>query len=271
DCDRLAAEVVHKGEIIALTGNQTGVLMINYILSSMKEKNILPKNAAIVKSIVTGEMGTPITEAYGVKMFNVLTGFKNICALANEWDTTNEYTYILGYEESIGYNIGSHLRDKDAVSSTLILAEMAGYYKKLGKTLIDVLFELYEEYGYYRENTVSIVHEGIEGAKRIKRMMTGYRNLYTKSIGTSKLVKYIDYDNLEELDILTGKTTKVDMEETNAIEFKFDDGCWYTLRPSGTEPKIKLYVYTKADTLEVADNKIKEIQEHVIELLNKIQ
>lgn len=271
DCDRLAAEVMHKGEIIALTGNQTGVLMINYILSSMKEKNILPKNAAIVKSIVTGEMGAAITESYGVKMFNVLTGFKNICALANEWDTTNEYTYILGYEESIGYNIGSHLRDKDAVASTLILAEMAGYYKRLGKTLIDVLFELYNEYGYYRENTVSIVHEGIEGAKRIKRMMSGYRNSYTKSIGTSKLVKYIDYDKSEKLDILTGEITKVDMEETNAIEFKFHDGCWYTLRPSGTEPKIKIYIYTKAETLEAADNKINEIKEEVIELLNEIE
>lgn len=271
DCDRVAAEVIHKGEIVPLNGNQAGVLMINYILSSMKEKGILPNNAAMVKSIVTGEMGEAIAESYKVKMFNVLTGFKNICALANDWDTTKEYTYIYGYEESIGYNIGSHLRDKDAVSATLILAEMVGYYKKLGKTLVDVLNELYEEYGYYSENTVSLVLEGMEGAKRITRMMQQYRDIYPRSIGNSKLVKFVDYDKLIEENILTGEKLAVNMENTDAIEYKFDDGCWYTLRPSGTEPKIKLYIYTKANTKEIADNKLNEIQEKVLEILNHIK
>lgn len=271
DCDRLAVEVMHNGNIEALNGNQVGVIIIHYLLKSMSEKNILPKNAAIVKSIVTGEMSSAIAASYGVKMFNVLTGFKNICALANDWDKTGEYTYIFGYEESIGYNVGSYLRDKDGVSATLILAEMAGYYKKLGKTLIDVLHELYEEYGYYRENTISIVLEGIEGQERIKRMMVEYRKNNAALIGDSKLVQITDYLTQEEIDIQTGEKRMIDIEKTDAVRFTFEDGCWYTLRPSGTEPKIKLYIYTKADTLDTAENKLKDIEKRVLELLHTIE
>lgn len=271
DCDRLAVEVVHEGKIEALNGNQVGVLIINYLLSSMKEQGTLPENAAMVKSIVTGEMGSAIAEAYGVKMFNVLTGFKNICALANEWDTTGEYTYIFGYEESIGYNIGSYLRDKDGVAATLILAEMAGFYKKQGKTLIDALNELYKEYGFYRENTISIVLEGIEGQERIKRMMVEYRKNNAGSIGSSGLVQITDYLTSEATDVPTGKKSSIDTEKTDAVQFKFDDGCWYTLRPSGTEPKIKLYIYTKADTAAKAEDKLKEIETRVLDVLHSIQ
>lgn len=271
DCDRLAVEVVHEGKIIGLNGNQVGVLIINYLLSSMDEKGSIPKNPAMVKSIVTGEMGSAIAKAYGVKMFNVLTGFKNICALPNEWDNTEEYTYIFGYEESIGYNVGSYLRDKDGVGATLILAEMAGYYKKLGKTLIDVLEELYKQYGYYRENTISIVLEGIEGQERIKRMMVEYRKNDAGSIGNSKLVQVTDYALSRETNVLTEEVNTIEMEKTDAVQYKFQDGCWYTLRPSGTEPKIKLYIYTKAETLEMADAKLLEIEQQVLEVLNKIQ
>ncbi len=271
DCDRLAVEVIHKGKIEALNGNQVGVLIINYLLMSMREKGKLPKDAAMVKSIVTGEMGTAIAEAYGVRMFNVLTGFKNICALPNEWDKTKEYTYIFGYEESIGYNIGCYLRDKDGVSATLILAEMAGYYKKLGKTLIDALNELYEKYGYYRENTISIVLEGIEGQERIQRMMKEYRTDYPDFIGSSKLVKITDYTVSEERNVLTGEKNSIDIEKTDAVRFQYNDKCWYTLRPSGTEPKIKLYIYTKADNQEQADAKLKEIENTVLGILNNIK
>ncbi|ROR26353.1 phosphoglucomutase [Mobilisporobacter senegalensis] len=271
DCDRLAVEVVHHGKIEALNGNQVGVLIINYLLTSMAEKNCLPDNPAMVKSIVTGEMGSAIAKSYNVKMFNVLTGFKNICALPNEWDKTGEYTYIFGYEESIGYNVGSYLRDKDGVSATLILTEMAGYYKKLGKTLIDVLNDLYEQYGYYRENTISIVLEGIEGQERIKRMMTEYRMKNPKAIGSSNLVWITDYESSEVINLASGEKSKTTIEKTDAIEYKFDDGCWYTLRPSGTEPKIKLYIYTKADTRETADSKLKEMEKAILDILNSIE
>jgi phosphoglucomutase len=271
DCDRLAVEVVQNGTIEALNGNQVGVLIINYLLTSMSEKGTLPNNAAMVKSIVTGEMGSAIAKEYGVKMFNVLTGFKNICALSNEWDNTKEYTYIFGYEESIGYNVGSYLRDKDGVGATLILAEMAGYYKKQGKTLIDVLNELYEKYGYYREDTISIVLEGIEGQERIKRMMVEYRKNNAGSIGSSKLTKVTDYLTSESTNVLTGEKSAVEIEKTDAVEFAFDDGCWYSLRPSGTEPKIKLYIYTKADTAEKAEDKLTEIKTKVLEVLHSIK
>lgn len=271
DCDRLAVEVVQNGKIEALNGNQVGVLIINYLLASMAEKGTLPKNAAMVKSIVTGEMGSAIAKAYGVKMFNVLTGFKNICALSNEWDSTREYTYIFGYEESIGYNVGSYLRDKDGVGATLILAEMAGYYKKNGRTLIDTLNELYEKYGYYRENTISIVLEGIEGQERIKRMMVEYRKNNAGSIGSSKLITVTDYLTSEAVNALTGEKSTVDVEKTDAVQFAFDDGCWYSLRPSGTEPKIKLYIYTKADTAAKSEDKLKEIETTVLGVLHSIQ
>ncbi len=270
DCDRLAVEVVHNGKIVGLNGNQVGVLIIHYLLESMSDKNLLPKNGAMVKSIVTGEMGSAIAESYGVKMFHVLTGFKNICALPNEWDKTGEYTYIFGYEESIGYNVGSYLRDKDGVSATLILAEMAGYYKKQNKTLIDVLNTLYETYGYYGENTISIVLEGIEGQERIKRMMVEYRKNNAGSIGDSKLISITDYLTQKEMNILTGEKRNIDIEKTDAVRFSFDDGCWYTLRPSGTEPKIKLYIYTKGDTLSAAQKKLKEIEERVLAVLHGI-
>ncbi len=270
DCDRLAVEVVHNGKIVGLNGNQVGVLIIHYLLESMSDKNLLPKNGAMVKSIVTGEMGSAIAESYGVKMFHVLTGFKNICALPNEWDKTGEYTYIFGYEESIGYNVGSYLRDKDGVSATLILAEMAGYYKKQNKTLIDVLNTLYETYGYYGENTISIVLEGIEGQERIKRMMVEYRKNNAGSIGDSKLISITDYLTQKEMNILTGEKRNIDIEKTDAVRFSFDDGCWYTLRPSGTEPKIKLYIYTKGDTLSAAQKKLKDIEERVLAVLHGI-
>lgn len=271
DCDRLAVEVVHNGKIQALNGNQVGVLIIDYLLTSMNEKNAIPKNGAIVKSIVTGEMGSEIAKSYGVKVFNVLTGFKNICALSNEWDHTEEYTYIFGYEESIGYNIGSYLRDKDGVAATLILAEMAGYYKKLGKTLVDVLNDLYEKYGYYCENTISIVLEGIEGQERIQRMMKEYRKKNAGSIGNSKLAQITDYATSEVTNVITGEKGITDIEKTDAVEFRFEDGCWYTLRPSGTEPKIKLYIYTKSDTKKAAEDKLQEIEKAVLDVLNSIK
>ena len=271
DSDRLAVEVVHKGEIISLNGNQTGVLLINYILNSLKDKNLIPKNPAIIKSIVTGDMGTAIAKSFGVEMISVLTGFKNICALPNDWDKTGEKTYVFGYEESIGYNPGVFVRDKDAVSSALLLAEMAGYYKKQGKTLIDVLNELFEQYGYYSENTISVVLEGLEGQQRIARMMKEIRNIYPKQIGNASVSEITDYEKQEKKDLMSNKTEKIDIEKTNAIRFLYDDGCWYTLRPSGTEPKIKLYIYTKAKTMQESKNLLKEIEKTVLDVLYTIE
>ena len=271
DSDRLAVEVVHNGEIIALNGNQTGVLLINYIINALNDKNKMPENPAIVKSIVTGDMGTAIAQKFGVEMKSVLTGFKNISALPNEWDVTKEKTYIFGYEESIGYNAGVFVRDKDAVSSAMLLAEMAGYYKKQGKTLIDVLNDLFEQYGYYSENTVSISLEGIEGQQRIARMMDEIRKIYPTKIGAADIVEITDYEIQEKTDVKTGKNEKIDIEKTNAIRFLYSDGCWYTLRPSGTEPKIKLYIYTKAETMQKSKDLLQEIEKTVLAVLDTVK
>ncbi len=271
DCDRLAVQVKHNDKIVPLTGNQTGVILINYILSAMKEKGILPENPVIVKSIVTGDMGTAIAKDYNVEMLNVLTGFKNICALPNEYDTTKEKNFILGYEESIGYVIGTFVRDKDAVSSSLMLAEAAAYYKKQNKTLIDVLNELFEKYGYYQEKTVSLVLEGLEGQKRIKRMMQEYRDLYPTTIGSSKLTEVVDYETQVSKNLLTNEIAKIDTEKTDAVKFIFDDSCWYALRPSGTEPKIKLYLYSKAPSLEKSKDKLMEFEKLILEKLYNIK
>ena len=271
DSDRLAVEVVHGGEIIALNGNQTGVLLINYIINALNDKNKMPKNPAIVKSIVTGDMGTAIAQKFGVEMKSVLTGFKNISALPNEWDVTKEKTYIFGYEESIGYNAGVFVRDKDAVSSAMLLAEMAGYYKKQGKTLIDVLNDLFEQYGYYSENTVSISLEGIEGQQRIARMMDEIRKIYPTKIGAADIVEITDYEIQKKTDLKTGKKEKIDIEKTNAIRFLYSDGCWYTLRPSGTEPKIKLYIYTKAENMKKSKDLLQEIEKTVLAVLDTVK
>lgn len=271
DCDRLAVEVVHKGNIVPLNGNQTGVLMINYLVKSMIEKNIKINNPVIVKSIVTGEMGAAIAKKYGIEVINVLTGFKNICAIANEYENSDAKNYIFGYEESIGYNFGTFVRDKDGVTSSLMLTEMAAYYKKQGKTLIDVLEELFKEYGYYKEKGISVVLEGIEGQQRIARMMEKFREIYPKEISGAKLVKIKDYKIQEEFDLSTNEKSKLEIEKTDAVEFVYSDGSWYTLRPSGTEPKIKLYLYVKDDIEEKAFEKLENFEKVALEVLYSIQ
>lgn len=271
DSDRLAVEVMHEGKVRSLNGNQVGVLLINYIITSMVEKNKLPKNPVMVKSIVTGEMGTAVANRYGVEMLSVLTGFKNISAMANEYDITKEKNYIFGYEESIGYNIGTFVRDKDGVSIAMIVAEMVGYYKKKGMTLIDVLNSLFEEYGYYQENTTAIVLEGIEGKERIGRMMKEFRNIYPKNIGNAKIIEVTDYLKQEKQNMITNEVNKIDIEKTDAVRFLYDDGSWFTLRPSGTEPKIKVYIYVKGSNMEEARLKLKEYEDKALEIVYTIE
>lgn len=272
DCDRLACMVKNdKGEYVALNGNQTGAILIEYILSARKEKGDLPNNGVIVKSIVTGDLGKAIAKKYGIDTIEVLTGFKNICGKANEFDKTKEHTFIFGYEESIGYVYGTIVRDKDAVMSSMLLAEAAGYYKLKGKTLLNVLNEIYEEHGYYSEKLISLVLEGIEGQKRIERMMKVYRKDYIKEIGDARLIKKIDYQIQKEYDMITGKERDIDIPKTNALKFIFDDDSWYAIRPSGTEPKIKIYIYSVGDDLVQSKEKIKRIEEEVMKKLNSIE
>lgn len=272
DCDRLAVACQNTvGDYVILTGNQIGAILVNYILSTLDELGRMPKNPAIVKSIVTGEMCKPLCDKYGVELYNVLTGFKNIYALQNVWDVTKEKDFIMGFEESIGYAFGTFVRDKDAVTAAMLLAEAAGYYKNNNKNLLDVLFDLFEEYGYYQEVTTALTLEGIEGQRRIGRMMSEYRDRYLPEIDGSKLLRYRDYKALETVDIASSERTPLDSESTNALIFEHDDGCWYALRPSGTEPKIKIYVYAVAPTMREAQAKREILRQAVTNQLLSIE
>lgn len=261
DADRIAMMVKNRdGEFTFLNGNQTGALLVNYIISSLHENKELPKNPAIVKSIVTGDLGKTIARKYGVETFNTLTGFKNICAKANEWENTDEYNFVFGYEESIGYTYGTLVRDKDAVISTMIIVEMAAYYKKQGKNLLEVLEDIYKEFGYYKENLISVVLEGIEGSKRIGRMMDHFRANPISEIGSMKLDKVTDYQN-----------DNTGIDKSNVLQYNLDDGSWYTVRPSGTEPKIKIYIYSKDKDEKAAMDKIELIEKVVVEEMMSVE
>lgn len=261
DADRTALEVKDEnGDYIFLNGNRIGILLINYILSTRSEKNDLPKDGVIVKSIVTGDLGTKIANKYNIEMVETLTGFKNISGEANKYDITGEKTFIFGFEESIGFNYGTFVRDKDAVSTTMMIAEMTAYYKKQGKNLLNVLEELFEQYGVHDERLISIILEGLDGQDRIKRIMDEFRKNPIKEIGEYKLTKKIDYlvDN-------TG------LPKSNVLKYYFDDGSWYALRPSGTEPKIKIYIYSVGNDFEDSQKKLELIESITRKNIDKIK
>lgn len=270
DCDRLAVEVIHNGEVVSLNGNQAGAVLVQYVIENLAKQNKLPENPVLVKSIVTSKMVEPLCKEYGVEVIDVLTGFKNICALPNEWDITGEKNYVMGYEESIGYNVGTFLRDKDGVTIAMLLVEAAAFYKTQGKTLVDVLDGFYEKYGYYLDKTISIVLEGAAGAQRIKRMMEKYREIFAREIAGSEVVAITDYLVQKEKNVATGEEKDIEIEKTDAVKFSYSDESWYTLRPSGTEPKVKLYIYVKDADKKVAEEKLVKFEEKVLELLYSI-
>ncbi|WP_312907326.1 phospho-sugar mutase [Tissierella praeacuta] len=261
DCDRVAMMVKDRyGEFQPINGNQTGALLVNYILSQRHKKGDIPPNGAIVKSIVTGDLSKAIAKKYNVETIETLTGFKNICGKANEFDETGEYAFIFGYEESIGYVYGTMVRDKDGVNTSMLIAEMAGYYKKKDKSILDVLEDIYHEHGYYEDRLMSIVLEGLEGSKRISRIMEEFRRSPIMEFGDMKVIKIIDY-LLDE----TGNP------KSNVLKYYLDDGSWYAIRPSGTEPKIKLYIYSKDRSSEISKRKTEIIEGNVINVMNSIE
>ncbi len=241
DADRFAIEIRdHEGHYVPLNGNQTGYILVNYILEGHRTAGTLPEKGAMVKSIVTSDLSTKMAEAYGVEMFETLTGFKNICGKIPYLEA-HGYRYLFGYEESVGYAVCGDIRDKDGISAGMLVAEAAAYYRKEGKTLFDVLQEIYEKYGFYAEDEPNIVLEGIPGAARIQRMMKWIReNLPTEAAGIS-VSKVIDYLHGYE-----------DIPAQNALRFHLSDGSWFAIRPSGTEPKIKFYFYARGTSREDA-------------------
>lgn len=261
DSDRCAVEVKNEnGEYIFLTGNEIGTLLTNYILSQLKAKGELKENSAIVKSLVSTDMVKPIAEAYGVDVYEVLTGFKNIYEVANKFEAEGKGNFVFGFEESIGYNYKDFVRDKDAVNSAMLISEMTGYYKKQGKTLLDVLEDLYEEYGYYATNVISIVLEGLDGQERIGRIMDSVRKNPLEELAGLKVEKIVDYLNDD-----TG------LSKSNVLKYYFTDKSWFALRPSGTEPKIKLYVNAIGSSEEESQDKLKQIVKEMREVIDGVE
>lgn len=246
DSDRCALEVRdQEGAYVFLNGNQIGALLGHYILSQLSALGKLPPHPAVIKSIVTGDMLLAEAQEFGAKGFEVLTGFKNIAGLVNRWDKTGEYSYVYGFEESIGYNASTFVRDKDAVSSAMLIMEMAAFYKKKGMSLLDALEALYQHYGSYSEKLFSFVLEGQEGKERIGRIMEAFRKNPIEQIQEKRLLKAIDYEQEE-----TG------LPRSNVLKYQYEGDFWFAVRPSGTEPKIKLYLYARGANKKDSQEKL---------------
>ncbi|MBM6772828.1 phospho-sugar mutase [Ligilactobacillus agilis] len=255
DADRLGAAVRQpNGDYQLLTGNQIAAVMLNYILTAHKEAGSLPANAAAVKSIVSSEFATKVAASYGVEMINVLTGFKFIAEQIKHFEDTNEHTFMMGFEESYGYLVRPFVRDKDAIQSLVMLAEVAAYYKKQGKNLYDGLQELFEKHGYYAEKTISLTFDGVEGAKEIADLMTKFRNDAPSEFAGYEVAALEDFAKSEKR-LADGTVTKIDLPTSNVLKYILADGTWIAVRPSGTEPKIKFYIGTQADNLAKAEEK----------------
>lgn len=254
DADRMGAVVKNRnGEYVVLSGNQSGAIMVYYLLNQLKETGKLPHNGAVVKTIVTSEMGAVIAEHFGATVFNTLTGFKYIGEKMNQFDQIGDYTYLFGYEESYGYLAGNYARDKDAVLAAMLIAEAAAYYSTQGKTLYDVLQELYEQFGFFLEKLESRTLKGKDGVVQIQGKMTDWRNNAPKEIAGVKVEKVLDYS--QGLDGLP---------QENVLKFLLEDGSWFCLRPSGTEPKIKVYFAVRGSSLTDAEQKISRLADAVM-------
>lgn len=258
DADRLGVYVkdTASGEYISLTGNMSGSLLCEYVLSQKKAANgSLPEDGAVVKSIVTTNLVDAIADAYGVELMEVLTGFKFIGQKMLSFETTGKGTYLFGLEESYGCLIGTYARDKDAVSATVALCEAAAYYATQGKTLWDVMQEMYQKYGYYLDRITAMDFPGLEGMDKMQSMLDNFRTNPPKEIAGFKVEKVRDYGNDTVLDVATGTTTPTGLPSSNVLYYELEDAAWVCVRPSGTEPKIKFYYGVKGDSMEAAQAK----------------
>ena len=268
DADRTGVMLKNSsGEYEILNGNQIGIVIVSYILDCMKKRGTLPKNGAIIKSIVTTNMIKPIAKDYGVEVIDVLTGFKFIGEQIKLFEETKSNTYLFGFEESYGYLSGTHASDKDAVNASMLICEAAAFYMEQGKTLKEVLDALYEKYGYYTEKTISVSHEGLSGIKKIKGIMEDLSKNSPCEFAGVKVVKVIDYNNQVVTDILTGDKKKIELPPSNVLSFELEDGTLLTFRPSGTEPKIKAYVMTLGKTPELAEENKEKYANAMLEMV----
>ena len=263
DADRLGifAKDTKSGEYMEYTGNMSALLIAEYRISQMQEKGILPDNGMFITTVVSSDLAKAIAQYYHLECIEVLTGFKNIGAVMKKAEENHDKTYVFGFEESYGCLIGDYARDKDGIAAVMALCEAACYYQSKGKTLWDAMQDIYEKYGYYKEAQVSIVREGPQGAQEIKDMMTKMRNSEIKKIGNYQVLTFKDIEKDIVKDMKTGEITKTGLPTSNVLYYALEDNSWCCVRPSGTEPKIKLYMGVKGSSNEDASQKLEELKE----------
>lgn len=263
DADRVGVEVLQKdGSYLNLSGNQIGAIMAKYILEAHKNAGTLPENAALCKSIVSTDLVTKIAESYGATMFNVLTGFKFIAEKIQEFEEKHNHTYMMGFEESFGYLIKPFVRDKDAIQAVLVVAELAAYYRSRGLTLADGIEEIYKEYGYYAEKTISVTLSGVDGAEQIKAIMAKFRDNGPKEFNATKITVVEDF-KAQTSTAADGTVTALTTPPSDVLKYTLADGSWIAVRPSGTEPKIKFYIAVVGESNEDSQAKIANIEAEI--------
>lgn len=263
DADRVGVEVLQKdGSYLNLSGNQIGAIMAKYILEAHKNARTLPENAALCKSIVSTDLVTKIAESYGATMFNVLTGFKFIAEKIQEFEEKHNHTYMMGFEESFGYLIKPFVRDKDAIQAVLVVAELAAYYRSRGLTLADGIEEIYKEYGYYAEKTISVTLSGVDGAEQIKAIMAKFRNNAPKEWNATEITVVEDF-KAQTSTAADGTVTALTTPPSDVLKYTLADGSWIAVRPSGTEPKIKFYIAVVGESNEDSQSKIANIEDEI--------
>lgn len=267
DADRLGAAVrLPDGGYQVLTGNQIGAILVKYILEAYKKAGKLPENGVVLKSIVSSELPRAISEKYSVKMIDVLTGFKFIAEKIQQFEEDHSHTFMFGFEESYGYLVKPFVRDKDAIQALVLLAEVAAYYKKQGKTLYDGLQEIFEEYGYYVEKTISVTMRGIEGSEKIKALMIKFREQAQSTFAGKKVVQVEDFKLLTRVG-LDGSVEQLTTSPSDVLKYVLADGSWIAVRPSGTEPKIKFYIGVKGDSKAAAEEKINRYEDYITSII----
>ena len=271
DADRLGiyAKDTKTGEYMPYTGNMSALLIAEYRISQMKEKNILPKDGMFITTIVSSDLAKAIAANYGLECIEVLTGFKNIGAVMKKAEENHDKTYVFGFEESYGCLIGDYARDKDGIAAVMSLCEAAAYYRAQGITLWDQMNNIYEKYGYYKEDQVSIVLEGAEGAEKIKEMMTDMRNKNVEQIGKYKVLCFKDVDRDYVKNMVTGEESKTGLPKSNVLYYQLENNSWCCVRPSGTEPKIKLYFGVKGTSVENATEELELLKDAMVKIVKE--
>jgi phosphoglucomutase len=269
DADRLGvyAKDSTTGEYKSFTGNMSGLLIAEYILSQMKANKTLPKNGALVTTIVSSNLAQAISKEYGIEFIETLTGFKYIGEKIRQFESSGSNTFLFGFEESYGCLVGTHARDKDAIVAVMMLCEAAAYYKDKGLTLWDQMIKIYEKYGFYKETIATFTLKGADGAARIQEIMNNVRNIMPTKIGDHSVIQFRDYKLDKTIDIKSKKEGKTGLPNSNVLYFDLDNNAWCCIRPSGTEPKIKLYMGVKGKSIKDSEEKLNKLRKAMIKLI----